>query len=89
MRIRYASVQPNFTPKALTPDRAVGLMGLMITAERASTGPMVASGGALSDGYGLNPGVCLGDGQTEAEIVPSESGRGDAQLQRMPQHLTY
>ena len=28
-------------------------------------------------------GVCLGDGQTEAEIVPSQGGRGDALLRRM------
>ena len=30
---------------------------------------MVASGGGLSEGYGLGgPGVCLGDGQTEAYL---------------------
>ena len=30
---------------------------------------MVASGGVLSDGYGYGgPGVCLGDGQTEAYL---------------------
>ena len=39
---------------------------------------MVASGGVLSEGYGHGgPGVCLGDGQTEAEGVPSQGGRGD------------
>ena len=32
-------------------------------------GFMVASGGVLSEGYGLDgPGVCLGDGQTEAYL---------------------
>ena len=32
---------------------------------------MVASGGGLSEGYAYDgPGVCLGDGQTEAEGVP-------------------
>ena len=42
---------------------------------------MIASGGALSEGYGHGgPGVCLGDGQTEAEEVPSHGGRGDALL---------
>ena len=30
------------------------------------------------------PGVCLGDGRTEAEGVPSQGGRGDALLRRMP-----
>ena len=40
-------------------------------AERASTRFTVASGGVLSEGYGYDgPGVCLGDGQTEAEGVP-------------------
>ena len=37
--------------------------------EKASTGFMVASGGGLSEGYGHGgPGVCLGDGQTEAYL---------------------
>ena len=36
---------------------------------------MVASGGVLSEGYGHDgPGVCLGDGQTEAEGVPLQGG---------------
>ena len=53
-------------------------------AEEAPTGFMVASGGALSEGYGHGrPGVCLGDGQTEAEGIPSEGGGGDALLRRM------
>ena len=53
-------------------------------AEGASTRFMVASGGVLSEGYGHGgPGVCLGDGQTEAE-----GGRGDALLRRMPPYLT-
>ena len=55
----------------------------------ASTGFMVASGGVISEGYGHGgPGVCLGDGQTEAEGVPSQGGRGDALLGRMPLYLT-
>ena len=38
-------------------------------AEGASTGFMFASGGVLSEGYGLDgPGVCLGNGQTEAYL---------------------
>ena len=46
--------------------------------------PIVASGGVLSERYGHGgPGVCLGDGQTEAEGVPSQGGRGDALLRRM------
>ena len=50
---------------------------------------MVASGGVLSEGYGHGgPGVCLGDGQTEDEGVPSQGGRGDALLRRMPPYLT-
>ena len=59
--------------------------------EGASTRFMVASGGVLSEGYGHGgPGVCLGDSQTEAEgrKVPSQSGRGDALLQRMHPNLT-
>ena len=44
-------------------------------AKGVSTGFMVASGGDLSEGYVHDgPGVCLGDGQTEAEI-PSQGGR--------------
>ena len=54
-----------------------------------STGFMVASGGVLSEGYGHGgPGGCLDDGQTEAEGVPSQGGRGDALLRRMPPYLT-
>ena len=55
---------------------------------RGSTGFVVASGGDLSEGYGHGgPGVCMGDGQTEDEGVPSQSGRGDALLRRMPSYL--
>ena len=60
-------------------------------AEGAHTGFMILSDGVLSE-YGHRPGgpgVCLGDGQTEAERVPSQSGRGDAVLLRMPPYLTY
>ena len=47
-------------------------------AEAVSTGFMVASGGGLSEGYVHGgPGVCLGDGQTEAEGVPSQGGRAN------------
>ena len=50
---------------------------------------MVASGGVLSEGYGHGgPDVCLGDGQTEAEGVPSQGGRGDALLRRTSPYLT-
>ena len=45
-----------------------------------------------SEGYGHGghggPGVCLGDGQAEAEGVPSQGGRGDALLRRMSPYLT-
>ena len=45
--------------------------------------------GVLSEGYGHDgPGVCLGDGQTEDEGVPSQGGRGDALLRRMAPYLT-
>ena len=41
-------------------------------AEGAPTRFVVASGGVLSEGYGHDgSGVCLDDGQTEAEGVPS------------------
>ena len=50
---------------------------------------MDASGGVLSEVYGNGgPGVCLDDGQTETEGVPSQGGRGDALLRRMPPYLT-
>ena len=46
---------------------------------------MVAPSGVLSEGYGHDGlGVCLSDSQTEAEEVPSQGGRGDALLRRMP-----
>ena len=45
--------------------------------------------GGLSEGYGHDGlGVCLDDSQTEAEGVPSQDGRGDALLRRMPPYLT-
>ena len=54
-------------------------------AEGAPTRFMVASGGVLPEEYGHGgPGVSLGDGQTEAEIVLSQGGRGVAPLRRMP-----
>ena len=50
---------------------------------------MVASGEVISEGYVHDgPGVCLGDGQTEADEVPSQRGRGDALLRRMPLYVT-
>ena len=61
----------------------------LVHADVARTRFMVASDGGLSEGYGHGgPGVCLGDGQTEAEGVPSQGGRGDALLRRMPRYLT-
>ena len=55
----------------------------------APTRFMVASGGVLSEGYGRGgPGVYLSDSQTEAEGVPSQGGRGDAVLRRMPPYLS-
>ena len=39
-------------------------------------------------GHG-GPGVCLGDGQMDAEGVPSQDGRGDALLRRMPPYLAW
>ena len=58
-------------------------------AEGVSTGFVVASGGCLCEGYRHGgPGVCLGDGRTEAEGVPSQGGRGDALLRRMPPYMT-
>ena len=54
-----------------------------------TTGFVFASGEVLSEGYGHGgPGVCLGDGQAEAERLPSQGGRGDALLRRMPPYLT-
>ena len=58
-------------------------------AEGASTCFRAASDGVLSEGYGHGgPSICLGDGQTEAEGVPSEGERGDALLRRMRPYLT-
>ena len=49
-----------------------------------------ASDRVLSEGFGHGgPGVCLSDGQTEAEKVPSQNGRGDALLRCMPQYDLY
>jgi len=44
---------------------------------------VVAAGWSASQGSGDRPGICLGDGQTEAPGVPAESGRSDALLWRM------
>ena len=46
-------------------------------------------GGGLSEDTGMAGLVCLGDGQTEAEGVPSQNGRGDALLRRMPLYMTF
>ena len=37
---------------------------------------------------GMGPGICLGDGQTEAPGVPVESGHSDVLLWRMLPYLT-
>ena len=42
----------------------------------------------LKDGRG-GPGVCLGDGKTDADGVPSQRGRGDALLRRMLAHHSH
>ena len=61
----------------------------LVHVEGAPTRFMVASDGVLSEGNGHGgPGVCLGDGKTEAEGVPSQGGRGDALLRRMSPYLT-
>ena len=58
-------------------------------ANGASTGFMFTSVGVLPEGYGhAGPGVCLGDGQTKAEGVPSQGGRGDALFRRILTYLT-
>ena len=58
-------------------------------AEGASTGFMIAPGGVPSEEYGHDgPGVCLGDGQSEDEGIPSKGGCGDALLRCMPPYLT-
>ena len=56
---------------------------------RPHVGGVHTSGGVLYEGCGHGgPGVCLGDGQTEAEGVPSQGGHGDALLRRLPPYLT-
>ena len=61
----------------------------MVYAEGAPTRYMVASGGVLSEGYWHSgPSVCLGDGQTDTEVVASQGERGDLLLRRMPPYLT-
>ena len=58
-------------------------------AERASTSSRVASGGPIW-GYGYHGlGDCLGDGQTEAEGVPSQGWYSNALLRRMPSYLNW
>ena len=64
--------------------RIFSLIGLNLTSQGASTGFMVASSGFRSEGYVR--GVCLGDGQTEAEGVPSQGGRGGALLRYVHIH---
>ena len=59
-------------------------------AEGAPTRFMIASGGVLSEGFAHGgPGICLGDGQTETEGVPSQGERSDALLRLMPPYLTW
>ena len=49
----------------------------MVHAEAASTRFMIASGGVLSEGCGHGgPGVCMGDGQTEASEGYGHGGLG-------------
>ena len=63
------------------PDSCLSRSERLGHADGASTRFIVASDGV--EGYGHDgPGVCLGDGKTEAEGVPSQGGRGDALLRR-------
>ena len=58
-------------------------------AEKPAAFFVATSGGVLSEGYGRGaPGVCLGDGQTEAGGLPPQGGRGDALPRRMPPYRT-
>ena len=63
--------------------RDMGMTGLVSVWAMASRGP---------EGYGHDGhGVCLDDGQTEADGVPSKGRRvrrGDALLRRMPPYMT-
>ena len=56
---------------------------ISITTELTSEPWICRSGKKLASG----PAVCLGDGPTENYEIPSQGGRGDAPLWRMPQYL--
>ena len=56
--------------------------------QRADLVPRGCTGCTASKGDGDGPGICLGDGQTEAPGVPAESGRSDALLQSRLPYLT-
>jgi len=56
--------------------------------QRADHVPRGCTGCTASKGDGDGPGICLGDGQTEAPGVPAESGRSDALLQYRLPYLT-
>ena len=63
--------------------------GGAVPCRAASSGFMVASDGVPFEGYGDGgSGVCVGDGQTDDEGVPSQGGRGDALFRRMAPYLT-
>ena len=48
-----------------------------------------ATGCVLFEGYGHGgPAVCLSDGETETEEVPSQGERGDVLIRRMTPYLT-
>ena len=76
--IPYANRSANYASMAMWRDslRRIPPIGFFLVEIRvaspcqgASKGFMVASGGVLSEGYEHDgPGVCLGDGQTEAYL---------------------
>ena len=59
-------------------------------AEGASTCFIIASGGVLPEGYGNHgPGVCLGDGQTEAYLKDTGLASAWAMARRRPKEYRH
>ena len=81
--------------------RLIFLMLILLT-RFYQRGSLVSGGGQWADHFVANgqqvdqhlkerlmgPGICLGDGQSEALGVPAESGHSDTLLRRMLPYLT-
>ena len=85
----YCSILQSFIDLSSSPDSLSEGASWVEEANGPTTCLVVAAGWSASQGDGDGPGICLGDGQTEAPGVLAESGHSGALLWRILPYLTW